>query len=56
LSGRVIRFGTMGAINADDVLIDLAQFEATLRELGFTVRAGAATQAAQAVLGQPIPA
>jgi aspartate aminotransferase-like enzyme len=56
LSGKVIRFGTMGAITAADVLTDLEQLEATLRELGFTVRAGAGTQAAQALLAQPAPA
>jgi aspartate aminotransferase-like enzyme len=55
LSGKVIRFGTMGAINADDVLTDLEQLETTLRELGFSVRAGAGTQASQAVLAQPAP-
>jgi aspartate aminotransferase-like enzyme len=55
LSGRVIRFGTMGAINADDVLTDLEQLEATLRELGPAVGRNAGTQAARAVLSQPVP-
>jgi aspartate aminotransferase-like enzyme len=56
LSGRVIRFGTMGAISADDVLTDLEQLEATLRELGPAVGRNAGTQAARAVLSQPVSA
>jgi aspartate aminotransferase-like enzyme len=52
LSGRVIRFGTMGAIGVDDVLTDLQQLEVSLRELGLPVSAGAGMQAARAVLAR----
>ena len=34
LQGRVIRFGTMGAIGPDDILTDLEQLEVALREVG----------------------
>jgi aspartate aminotransferase-like enzyme len=50
LHNKVIRFGTMGAIAAPDVLTDLQQLEETLRSLGRPVRPGAGTQAAAAVL------
>jgi aspartate aminotransferase-like enzyme len=50
LSGRVIRFGTMGCIQPDDILTDLRQLEATLRALGQPVTAGAGTRAAAAAL------
>jgi aspartate aminotransferase-like enzyme len=52
LSGRVIRFGTMGAIGPDDILTDLQQLEATLRELGIAVTAGAGVQAAKEALAR----
>ena len=50
LQNRVIRFGTMGSIGADDVLTDLRQLEDTLRDLGRPVSAGAGTAAAAASL------
>jgi aspartate aminotransferase-like enzyme len=50
LSGRVIRFGTMGSIGPDDILTDLQQLEATLRELGISVTAGAGVEAAKDAL------
>ena len=50
LSGRVIRIGTMGALGPDDILTDLRHLEATLRDLGRTVPAGAGVRAAQLVL------
>ncbi|HXD44429.1 MAG TPA: alanine--glyoxylate aminotransferase family protein [Pseudolabrys sp.] len=50
LANRVIRFGTMGAIGADDIMTDLAQLEATLRHLGRSVAPGAGTTAAKAAL------
>ena len=52
LQGRVIRFGTMGAIGPDDILTDLEQLEAALRDVGLPVSAGAGMQAAREVLGQ----
>ncbi len=52
LSGRVIRFGTMGTIRLDDILTDLQQLEATLRELGIAVTAGAGVQAAKDALAR----
>jgi aspartate aminotransferase-like enzyme len=50
LSGRVIRFGTMGSIGPDDILTDLQQIEATLRELGISVTAGAGVEAGKDAL------
>ena len=50
LAGRVIRIGTMGHVSAGDILTDLWHLEATLRELGQTVSAGAGVAAAAAVL------
>ena len=52
LQGRVIRFGTMGAIGPDDILTDLEQLEVALREVGLPVSAGAGMQAARAILAQ----
>lgn len=51
LQGRVIRFGTMGAIHPDDIRTDLQQLEATLRDFGCPVIPGAGTRAAEAALG-----
>jgi len=50
LSGRVIRFGTMGWIEAGDILTDLHHLECTLRDLGQAPPAGAGIAAAAAVL------
>jgi len=47
LNGRVIRFGTMGAVDADAILTDLSQLEAVLLDLGQSVPAGAAVAAAE---------
>jgi aspartate aminotransferase-like enzyme len=51
LAGKVIRFGTMGEIQGDDILTDLIQLEETLAALGHQFRPGAGTAAAEAVLG-----
>jgi aspartate aminotransferase-like enzyme len=51
LSGRVIRFGTMGAFDTGTILTDLAQLEDVLSGLGCPVGPGAALTAAQASLG-----
>lgn len=51
LAGKVIRFGTMGEIQGDDILSDLIQLEETLAALGHQFRPGAGTAAAEAVLG-----
>jgi aspartate aminotransferase-like enzyme len=53
LSGKVIRFGTMGEIRSDDILTDLIQLEETLAALGHRFSRGASTAAAAAVLGPP---
>jgi aspartate aminotransferase-like enzyme len=52
LSGRVIRFGTMGWVDAGDILTDLHHLECTLRDLGQVPPAGAGLEAAARVLGQ----
>ena len=52
LSGRVIRFGTMGCIGPEDILTDLQQLEETLCDLGKPVVAGSGTKAAEAVLAR----
>jgi aspartate aminotransferase-like enzyme len=46
LSGRVIRIGTMGAIDEATILTDLAQLEDVLRHLGWPVAPGAGLVAA----------
>ncbi|MGE0749335.1 MAG: alanine--glyoxylate aminotransferase family protein [Variibacter sp.] len=46
LSGKVIRFGTMGALSAGDVMTDLQILESTLRDLGLSPRPGAGCAAA----------
>lgn len=46
LSGRVIRIGTMGSIEAGDIVTDLLHMEAVLKELGSPVKAGAGVAAA----------
>jgi aspartate aminotransferase-like enzyme len=48
LSGRVIRFGTMGAIDEGTILTDLAQLEDVLRHCGWPVTPGAGLGAAVA--------
>ncbi|MGN6571370.1 MAG: pyridoxal-phosphate-dependent aminotransferase family protein [Pseudolabrys sp.] len=50
LANRVIRFGTMGAIDTQDILTDLEQLEATLRHLGQSIAPGAGVAAAKACL------
>jgi len=52
LSGRVIRFGTMGWFDAGDILTDLHHLECTLRDLGRAPPAGAGIAAATRVLSQ----
>jgi aspartate aminotransferase-like enzyme len=51
LEGRVIRFGTMGAITEGDILTDLFHLECTLRDLGCAPEAGAGVAAASRYLG-----
>ncbi len=50
LAGRVIRFGTMGSFDAQDVITDLHHLESTLRDLGHAPSAGAGVQAAVRLL------
>ena len=51
LKERVIRIGTMGTVNAKDILTDLAQLEATLTALGRQVpNPGAAAHVAGRLL------
>jgi aspartate aminotransferase-like enzyme len=50
LSGRVIRFGVMGFVEAGDILTDLHHLECTLRDLGLSPPAGAGIKAATDVL------
>jgi aspartate aminotransferase-like enzyme len=50
LSGRVIRFGTMGHFGPDDIITDLQHLEATLRDLGYAPPADAGVKAATAML------
>ena len=50
LSGRVIRFGTMGWVDDGDILTDLQHLECTLRDLGEAPPAGAGVAAAARVL------
>ena len=47
LSGRVIRFGTMGSLAAEDILTDVEHLEATLRDLGYASSSGAGIRAAE---------
>jgi len=51
LQGKVIRIGTMGHVEAPDILADLHYIERSLADLGRPVRAGAGVAAAAAVLG-----
>jgi aspartate aminotransferase-like enzyme len=46
MAGRVIRFGTMGAIDEGTILTDLAQLEDVLRHLGLNATPGAGLAAA----------
>ena len=50
LSGRVIRVGTMGALNIGTILTDLAHLEAVLRGMGSAITPGAGPAAASASL------
>jgi aspartate aminotransferase-like enzyme len=50
LSGRIIRFGTMGWVDDGDILTDLHHLECTLRDLDWAPPAGAGTAAAARVL------
>ena len=52
LSGRIIRFGTMGWVDAGDILTDLHHLECTLRDLGEAPPPGAGTAAAARVLAE----
>jgi aspartate aminotransferase-like enzyme len=45
--GKIIRIGTMGAIDADTILTDLAQLEDVLPAMGYTITPGAALAAAR---------
>jgi aspartate aminotransferase-like enzyme len=46
LHGKVIRFGTMGYVDASDIVLDLLHLEGTLEDLGWPVSHGAAIAAA----------
>ncbi|WP_338821619.1 alanine--glyoxylate aminotransferase family protein [Bradyrhizobium septentrionale] len=50
LSGRVIRFGTMGALSAGTILTDLLHLEDALTKLGLPIEPGAGLKAATAYL------
>ncbi len=50
LNGRVFRFGTMGAVDAETILTDLSQLETVLTDLGLSVPEGAAVTAATETL------
>ncbi|MBN8959023.1 MAG: alanine--glyoxylate aminotransferase family protein [Rhizobiales bacterium] len=50
LSGKVIRFGTMGALSAGDIMTDLHYLECTLRDLGLSPEPGVGCAAAAQVL------
>jgi len=50
LAGKIIRIGTMGAIDQDTILTDLAQLEDVLPVAGYTVKPGAGQDAARAFL------
>jgi aspartate aminotransferase-like enzyme len=52
LSGRVIRFGTMGFLGPDDIVTDLHHLESTLRDLGYAPPTGAGVEAAKEALAQ----
>lgn len=52
LSGRIIRFGTMGFVDAGDILTDLYHLECTLRDLGRAPPSGAGIAAAARALAQ----
>jgi aspartate aminotransferase-like enzyme len=52
LSGRIIRFGTMGWVEAGDILTDLHHLECTLRDLGAAPPAGAGVAVAARMLAQ----
>ena len=52
LSGRVIRFGTMGFISPDDIVTDVEHLEATLCDLGYASLAGAGMRAVNAALAR----
>ena len=52
LSGRVIRFGTMGAFGPGDIFTDLHYLECTLRDLGRPPAPGAGVEAAARMLAQ----
>jgi aspartate aminotransferase-like enzyme len=49
LNGKVIRFGTMGALAESDIMTDLHYLECTLRDLGAAPQPGAGTAAAARV-------
>jgi aspartate aminotransferase-like enzyme len=46
LSGRVIRFGTMGALSDGTILTDLLHLEDALAKLGLQIERGAGLKAA----------
>jgi len=50
LEGRVIRIGTMGYLNAGDILTDLLHLESTLAGLGWPVTAGLGVTTAAGLL------
>jgi aspartate aminotransferase-like enzyme len=53
LSGRVIRIGTMGALDTGTILTDLAHLEAVLTKMGCPIVPGAGLAAASAFLVTP---
>ena len=56
MAGRIVRFAHMGFISPEDVLIGVEALEGALAELGYAFERGQGVKAAQAVLGQAVPA
>jgi len=52
LDGTVFRFGTMGALDESDIILDLVHLERTLQDLQVPVDPGSAVSAANAYLRQ----
>lgn len=53
LNGTVIRFGTMGAVDDNDIATDLVHLESTLVDLGWPLTRGSALAAASGTLFMP---
>ncbi len=56
MAGHIFRFAHMGFISPEDVLVGVEALEGALAELGYKFERGQGVKAAQAVLGQAVPA